>query len=177
MNALITALVALTTPIDPKVRLELQQPRAGSNQWPQVVFNAYCYEKLGDASKTETRTRAMAHLFGQAAQLLAKDDASGSLSIRTFYRAQDGTNTPRLHIVVRPESTASAPAMDANAELARVTEQAASLGFDFSTVPSAISGNTAAYVGFLKAAVAKLGSATVNAEVTSAAQTSEAPPL
>ncbi len=176
MSVLITALCALTTPIDPKVRLELQQPRAGSNQWPQVVFNAYCYEKSGDSAKTEARTRAMFDLMGKSAQLLAKDDREGSLSMRSFYRAADGTNTPRLHIVVRPESASQAPAMDANAVLAQVTEQAASLGFDFASVPSAISGNTAAYVGFLKAAIAKLQTQAANTEVQSGSE-SEAPPL
>lgn len=169
-SLLITALCALTTPIDPKVRLVLQKPQQGSNAWDQVVFNDYCYERTGDSSKTETRTRAMAHLFGQAAALLAKDDPQGNLSVRTFYKNQKGENTPRLHITIRPTTTASAPQMDANAELAKLTEQLAALDFDFSTVPGAISGNTAAYVGFLKAALAKRSSQAVQQEVTQASQ-------
>ena len=180
MSVLLTALCALTTPIDPKVRLVVQKPQPGSNAWDQVVFNDYCYEKTGDTTKTETRTRAMASLFGKAAELLAKDDPTGTMSVRTFYKNAKGENTPRLHITIRPTTTASAPQMDAGADLASLTEQLAELDFDFSTVPANISGNTAAYVGYLRAALAKRASQAVQTEVTQASETpaqSEAPPL
>lgn len=169
-SLIINALCALTTPIDPKVKLILQKPVPGSNAWPQVVFNDYCYERLGDPGKTEARTRAMAHVFGQAATLLAEKDAEGAFSLRTFYRNAQGADKPRLHISIRPTASASAPTMDVNAALASLTQELADVGFDFSTVPSAISGNTAAYVGFLKAALAKRASQAVQAEVAQASQ-------
>lgn len=165
MSALITALVALSSPIDPKVKLVVQKPQAGSNAWDQVVFNDYCYESLKGSGGTENRTRAMFDLMGKAAQVLAKDDASGQLSMRSFYRNAKGENVPRLHITIRPTATVNAPAMDANAELATWSEKAALAGVDFSTVPAAITAVPAAYVGWLKAAVARLNTAAVVTEV------------
>jgi hypothetical protein len=166
MTALITALLALTSPIDPKVKLIVQKPQAGSNAWDQVVFNDYCYESLKGSGGTENRTRAMFALLGQAASLLAKDDPTGQLSMRSFYRNGKGENVPRLHISVRPSTAqAQAPVMDANAQLAEWSEKAALAGVDFAAVPAAITAVPAAYVGWLKAAVARLNTAAVTAEV------------
>ena len=177
MSTLITALCAIRSPIDPKVALVLQKPQPGSNAWEQVVFNDHCYERTGDPAKTEVRTRAMAHVFGQAAALLAKEDPTGNLSIRTFYRNGAGVDKPRLHISIRPTATTNAPTMDPNAELAKLTQELSSLDFDFATVPANIVANTAAYVGFLKGKLAKLATERVVSETNASATPDEAPPL
>lgn len=174
MSTLITALLALTTSIDPKVKFIHQKPQAGSNAWDQIVFNDYCYESLkGSTGGTETRTRAMLAMLGKAAELLAKEDPTGQLSMRTFYRNAKGENVPRLHISVRPGTTQQAPVMDAQAELAHWTEKAVDAGVDFSDVPKAISDVPAAYVGWLRARVTKLNTAAANAEVTGNVDTGE----
>lgn len=167
MSTLITALIALTTPIDPKVKFVLQKPQAGSNAWDQIVFSDYCYESLKGVGGTENRTRAMFALLGQAAILLAKEDPTGQLSMRSFYKNAKGENVPRLHISVRPGTTqAQAPVMDANAELAIWTEKAVIAGVDFDAVPKTIADVPAAYVGWLKAMVTKLNTQAAGAEVT-----------
>lgn len=176
MTALIAALLALTSTIDPKVKLVVQKPQAGSNAWDQVVFNDYCYESLKGSGGTENRTRAMFDLLGKASILLAKDDPTGQLSMRSFYRNGKGENVPRLHISVRPSTaTAQAPAMDANAELAAWSEKAVVAGVDFSTVPAAITSVPAAYVGWLKAQVARLNTAAATAEVAATGNVDGAP--
>jgi hypothetical protein len=168
MSSLITALCALTSKVDPKVRLIHQKPNAGSNQWAQVVFNDYCYERNGDSDKTELRTRAMADIFGQAACLLAKEDPMGNMSLRTFYRNKEGNNTPRLHIAIRPQAAQATEAqMDVHAELAKLTERLAELEYDFSAVPKAISDSPGAYVGWMRSALAKLSSKAAIAEASS----------
>mgnify|MGYP001567435082 CR=1 FL=1 len=177
-NRILTALIALTSTIDPKVKLVSQPPQNGSNQWPQVVFNSYCYEKSGNSGATETRTRAMADLYGQAGELLAKEDPEGNFSVRSFYKDREGSNQPKLHIVCRPTGTTGATAsMDVNAELADYTGRAAELGFDFATVPTVIASQPAAFLGFLKSAVAKLGSAAVTTEAAATVVQGDAPPV
>lgn len=167
MNPILIALIALSSAIDPKVKLEVVRPRAGSQStWTTVGFNAYCFEKAGDTAKTERRTRAMADIFGQAAKYLAEHDVAGEYSVRTFSRAQDGGNTPRLHIVARETAGASAsPAMDVNAQLVEASSQALELGFEFDTVPAAVSANSAVYLAFLRKFIASKASDAVVAEV------------
>jgi hypothetical protein len=177
MTLIITALVALTSPIDPKVRLVVQEPQAGSQQWRQVVFNSYCYEKAGDAAKTETRTRAMLDIMGQASRVLAEKDTAGMLSMRTYSKGKEGEPQPRLHIVIRPDATQAAHApMDVNAELASLTEKLLALGFDFGSVPSAISGNSAVFVGFLRSELAKRGTTAAVGEIQAEGANANEPP-
>ena len=176
-RAIVTSLLALTSTIDPKVRLIIQSPQAGSNQWEQVVFNPYCFEALNNIPQTEKRTRAMFSLMGKAADLLATQDQGGDLSMRSFYKAQDGTAKPRLHITIRPTTTTNTPAIDVNAELAAATEKASAAGVDFSTVPAAISGSPAAFLGWLKGQTAqKLGAQVTQAIEQPPAHTDEDQP-
>jgi hypothetical protein len=166
MTTLITAIIALASTVDPKVKFVVQKPQAGSNAWDQIVFNDYCYESLKGSGGTENRTRAMFDLLGKASILLAKEDPTGQLSMRSFYRNGKGENVPRLHISVRPGTAqAQAPAMDANAQLAEWSEKAALAGVDFSTVPAAVTAVPAAYVGWLKAVVARLNTVAATTEV------------
>lgn len=171
MTALLTALVALRSTIDTKVQFVINEPKPGSNAWTTVGFNDYCYESLKGSSGTESRTRAMMDLMGKASVLLAKDDPTGQLSVRSFYKNGKGENVPRLHISVRPATTANVPAMDPNAELAVWVEKAVIAGVDFSAIPAAITGVPAAYVGFLKAAVTRANTAAAVTETAQAGNT------
>lgn len=175
-SRLIAALLALTSTIDPKVRLIHQLPQNGSNQWPSVAFNDYSYQPNKAQGATETRTRAMADIFGQASVLLGKSDPEGTMSVRTFYKNAKGENVPRLHIVERPTATASAQVMDVNTELAAATTEAIALEIDIAAIPVSIMSNSAVALSFLRAAIAKANTELAAQAVTVAVE-DEAPPV
>lgn len=178
-RTLITTLIALTSSIDPKVKLEFHAPQAGSNQWPSVGFNPYCYEKNTDRTKTETRTRAMLDLMGQASRVLVKDDPEGSFSMRTFYRDGQGALHPQLAISIAPTSNAqTTPTRDIGAELASACEKAAALGVDLSTIPAVVAAQPGSMLGFVNGLIARAQTKVVNEEVAATgAPADEAPPL
>lgn len=175
-SLIITSLLALSSPIDQNVKLVVQKPVPGSAAWDQVVFDDYCYQKLNDPARTEVRTRAMADIFGKAAALLAKEDPQGNFSLRTYSRNQKGEERPRLHISIRP-TTSSGTTMDVNAELAETTQRLAQFGYDFNQVPAPVAANSAAYLGFLKSALARAGATAVNSEMAESSTEDEAPDI
>jgi hypothetical protein len=102
-SPLITALCALTSSYDPKVRLEFQTPRS-PGQWDMVGFNKYTYTPGMDIDARSRVTMAQFDIMGQAAGLVSKSNENAQL--QSYHVDNTGKPIPALRIVF-PNTTAS----------------------------------------------------------------------
>ena len=177
MAPILTLILALRSPMDPKVQFEHKPSQPNSNAWNQIVFNQYAFDPMNDIRKTEQRTRAILDLIGQAARILAKEDPNGDIcTMRTFYKDQKGNLHPQLSISERPSKTAVAGATSSIDErLLLWSARAHKENVDISSIPSGVP--SAVYLGYLEALVTKAITAKAAAEIKTATELGEPPPV
>lgn len=132
MHAFIIAALALSSALDPKVKLVKLEP-SSANQWPALQLNQYCYEPGVGITAGNIRTAATLDIMGQLAALAHKHGVMEKVMFQTYSKNKEGANVPRLSCGIRPETLSAAAAEE---EVESLMEKALAKGFDLAKLPA-----------------------------------------